>query len=411
MIIGFSSYGQGGSGPALDYLTGYLVNGEARDPKPEIVRGDPNVVAEIIDTLPFKYRYSSGVCSFAAEDRVTPEIQEDIINRFEDAVFSGLAPDRRSIVWIKHQDKGRTELHFVVPRVDLGTGKALNIAPPTPASRQLFDTLRESINLRYGFRDPSDPACKQPVSVPAHVAKLTAQARRVGRSAKSDIRQVITERLLASARAGRISNRADVTRSLREQGFTLSREGINYVTVVCPGTGERVRLKGEIFRRHFRPDDLQPPIRRHDPARLLVLDRCLERLVEKRASFHRAKYEVTAPLIAPVQEKKELIDDRTRNPAAASSPTHGAGASSPRPTVCPNALRLDEASQHLGRASDRLEFARDGLVQAHDSVTRDFDSAVAEANRTQHVDELVSRYEVAAQLQIQNRDLELELER
>jgi len=186
MIIGFSHYGSGGSGPALDYLTGYLVNGEARDPKPEVVRGDPNVVAEIIDSLPFQRRYSSGVLSFAAEDRVTPEIQEDIMNHFECAVFAGLPADRRSIVWIKHRDKGRTELHFVVPRVDLGTGKSLNIAPPTPASRHLFDTLREGINSRYGFQDPSDPARAQSVSVPSYVTKLAAQAKRVGRSAKSD---------------------------------------------------------------------------------------------------------------------------------------------------------------------------------------------------------------------------------
>src|SRR6267378_7295244 len=132
MIIGFSSYGTGCSGPALDYLTGYLVNGAVRSVRPEVVRGDINAVAQIIDSLPFQRRYSSGVLSFAAEDKVTAEMQEDIMNRFESAVFAGLPEDRRSLVWIKHQDKGRTELHFVIARVDLGTGKSLNVAPPTP---------------------------------------------------------------------------------------------------------------------------------------------------------------------------------------------------------------------------------------------------------------------------------------
>jgi len=120
MIIGFSHHsGAGGSGPVLDYLTGYLVNGERRAVAPEVVRGDAKAVADIIDALPFQRRYTSGVCSFAAEDVVTPEIQEDIMNRFEGAAFAGIPPDRRSIVWIAHRDKGRLELHFVVPRVDL----------------------------------------------------------------------------------------------------------------------------------------------------------------------------------------------------------------------------------------------------------------------------------------------------
>jgi len=120
MIIGFSRYGSGTSGPALDYLTGYLTNGEARDPKPEVVRGDTATVAKIIDALPFERRYSSGVLSFAVEDHVTTRDSGRHNESLRERSFAGLPSDRRSIVWIKHGDKGRTELHFVVPRVDLG---------------------------------------------------------------------------------------------------------------------------------------------------------------------------------------------------------------------------------------------------------------------------------------------------
>ncbi len=286
---------------------GYLVNGEARAIKPEVLRGDPKVVAEIIDSLPFRCRYTSGVLSFAAEDRVTPAMQEDIMNRFESAVFAGLPPDRRSIVWIKHADKGRTEIHFVVPRVDLGTGKSLNIAPPTPASRHLLDTLREAINRRYGFRDPSDPECARMVSLPAHVAKLAAQAQRLGRSAKADIREMIAEQIQEQVVAGAINSRADVVGFLKNQGFTVARSGVNYLTIVHPNTGERVRLKGNLFRENFCPRDLQRQPRQHDPALLLTLERRLERLVEKRASYHRARYKIKEQTIEPVQLKEFQI--------------------------------------------------------------------------------------------------------
>ena len=384
MIIGFAPYGRGGSGPALDYLTGYLVNGEARDPKPEVLRGDPNVVAEIIDSLPFKCRYSSGVLSFAAEDRVTPEMQEDIMDRFENAVFAGLPPDRRSIVWIKHTDKGRTEMHFVVPRVDLGTRKSLNIAPPTPASRHLLDTLREAINRRYGFRDPNDPECARKVSLPAHVAKLAAQAKRHGRSAKVDIRETIAEQLQKLAEAGAISSRGDVVNFLKDSGFTVTREGVSYLTIVQPDTGERVRLKGNLFRQNFCPRDLQRSQRRYDPAQLLALDRRLDRLVEKRATYHRARYGVQEPNVALAHTRGHPIYDRTRNTPPQSIQAIGATIPPARPVVSEFAGRFVEAAHRWGRADLDLELATVRFERTNRAFANGFEQALVNTggNRT-----------------------------
>lgn len=396
MILGFSRYGQGGSGPALDYLTGYLVSGQERNPKPEVVRGDPRAVAEIIDSLPFKCRYSSGVLSFAAEDRVTPEIQEDIMNRFENAVFAGLAPDRRSIVWIKHGDKGRTELHFVVPRVDLGTRKSLNIAPPTPASRHLLDTLREAINRRYRFRDPGDPARAQAVSVPNYVAKLAAQAKRLDRSARTDVRQAIAESLEGQVRAGVIRSRADVVRCLQEQGFTVAREGVNYVTIVRPDTQERVRLKGNIFRRHFCPQDLQPAPARHHPAQLLELDRRLERLVEKRAAFHRARYGVQEPPAEVVRPMEEPVYDRTRTPSHRSVEGVGGATSGARATPWPALERLDRAARGWREAHRHLDRAGEHFVRTDRAFANGFEQSLIGLKRKRAVVSLLQRHGVAA---------------
>ena len=379
MIIGFAAYGHGVSGAALDYLTGYLVNGEARDPKPEVLRGDPNVVAEIIDSLPFKCRYSSGVLSFAAEDRVTHEMQEDIMDRFESAVFAGLPTDRRSIVWIKHADKGRTEMHFVVPRVELGTRKSLNIAPPTPASRHLLDTLREAINRRYGFRDPSDPECARKVSLPAHVAKLAAQAKRHGRSGKVDIRETIAEQLQIQAVAGAISSRRGVVNFLKNQGFAVAREGVNYLTIVHPDTGERVRLKGNLFRQNFCPRDLQRAQRRYDPAQLLALDRRLERLVEKRAEYHRARYEVQEPNVEQAQTRGYPIYDRTRNTPPQSIQAIGATIPAARPVVSEYAGRFVEAAHRWGRADLDLELATVRFDRTNRTFANGFEQAVVSA--------------------------------
>lgn len=412
MIIGFAPYGKGGSGPALDYLTGYLVNGETRGVKPEVLRGDPNVVDGIIDTLPFRCRYSSGVLSFAAEDRVTPEMQEEIMDRFENAVFAGLPSDRRSIVWIKHADKGRTELHFVVPRVDLGTGKSLNIAPTTPASRHLLDTLRESINRRYGFRDPNDPECARPVSLPAHVAKLAAQAKRLGRSAKIDIRQTITKRLLEQAEAGVIRSRADVVAFLKSYSFTIARSGVNYLTVVRPDTGERVRLKGNIFRENFRPQDLKRTPRRNDPAQLLSLDRRLERLVEKRAEYHRARYGIKAPTVEPARTMEHPTYDRTRNTPPQLPQTIGATIPPARTAVGEHAGRFVEAAQRWSRADHEFEFATVRFERTNRAFANSADQTLTRESRRM----VVSPYQYPAvtpavgSVAMHDRDNELEPE-
>jgi hypothetical protein len=411
MIIGLSRYyGIGGSRPVLGYLTGYLNNGPARDTKPEVLRGSPQDVAEIIDTLPFQRRYTSGVLSFAAEDQVTPEMQEDIMDRFESAVFAGIPADRRSIVFIKHTDKKRTEIHFVIPRVDLGTGRSLNIAPPTPASRHLLDSLREGINRRYGFRDPSDPECAQAVSLPAHVAKLAAQAKRLGRSPKADIRQVIAQRLEEQARAGVVTSRADVIRSLKEQGFAITREGVNYLTIVRPDTGERVRLKGNIFREHFCPKDLERIPARRDPAQLLALDRRLGRLVEKRATYHRARYGVEEQSVEPMQLKEEFTHDRTRSPFIDYRPAIGANTPGTGAAIGGNPLRLDEAAQRYGNATHSLECARQRLDQTHRAFTQDFDQAVIDAERNNRAEALVQAYGLQQRQRSQQPGMELELE-
>jgi hypothetical protein len=376
MIIGFSKYGKGVSGPALGYLTGYLVNGEARDPKPEVLRGDPKAVADIIDLLPFQCRYTSGVLSFAAEDRVTPAMQEDIMDRFEAAVFAGLPPDRRSIVWIKHSDKGRTELHFVVPRVDLGTRKSLNIAPPTPASRHLLDTLREAINRRYGFRDPSDPECARKVSQPSHVAKLAAQAKRYGRSARVDIRQTIAEQVQAMAECGTIRSRGDVVAYLKQQGFSISRTGLNYLTVVRPDTGERVRLKGKLFSENFSPRDLQPMTRNHDPAKLLTLERRLEKLVDKLAEYHRARYGAVEQPVEPAQTREPLTYDRTRNPPPQRLQTIGSGMPPARSIAGEHAGRFVEAAQRWCRAERELELATGRFEHANRALANGIEPAL-----------------------------------
>lgn len=190
MLIGFSKHGTGDaakpvnyltaetmSAGALDYLTGERgKKGVRRDPQPVVVRGNPARSRALIDTLKFKHKYTSGVLSFAPGDVVTPEAERYIMDEFERVAFSGLDPDQFDVLWVRHTHTAahRHELHFLIPRVELSTGKSLNIAPPRDSTRDVFDTLRSKINAQFGYADPDDPARARKEKTVGYRAKLKA---------------------------------------------------------------------------------------------------------------------------------------------------------------------------------------------------------------------------------------------
>ena len=121
MLVKFFNRGTGkGKGPVEYILKETDAKGMIREPLPELIKGNPQQTINLIDSLDFKYKYKSGVISFAASDAPTNEQLEAVINSFEETAFAGLEPDQYDILWVKHTHTGsdRVELHFVtVPEI------------------------------------------------------------------------------------------------------------------------------------------------------------------------------------------------------------------------------------------------------------------------------------------------------
>jgi hypothetical protein len=298
MIVGFSKHGQGGSKGPIQYLTGtHSPDGTLRHPAPVVLRGgDPALVGRLIDALDFKHKYTSGCLSFAPGEVITPAMEERICSEFERIAFAGLERDQYSILWVRHTHAGHHELNFLVPRVELSTGKSLNIAPPGKVSRELFDTFRSMINAEYGLADPEDPSRAQEVSLPNHLARLRADAARKGEPVRRDtLREAITEHVRREVDAGHITDRAGVERYLAGLGFTLTRtRNAEYLSVIDPGTGQKLRLRGECYSRtRFNAREARPQQVRYgapDPVRAAELAAKLERLTASRARYHQERY-------------------------------------------------------------------------------------------------------------------------
>lgn len=191
MLVGFSKYGRGSADAALGYLeAGYLVSsrnkqGILREPAPEVVRGDPAATARVVNASPYRWKYSSGVLSFAPTDRLNEEQQARVMEEFESVLFPGFSRDRFSVCWVRHQHTGRLELHFLAARTDLQTGRSYNPAPP--GSRRIFDSFRDKINAEHGLASPTDPLRARKERVPGHLAKLYARMCREQVYAKHEV--------------------------------------------------------------------------------------------------------------------------------------------------------------------------------------------------------------------------------
>ena len=239
MIIKLFRRGTGrGSGP-IDYLLGETdAEGEFRPHSPEVLSGDPDMTRQVIDSLEFRHKYTSGVLSFATEDRPTPGQQEQVIREFEDLAFAGLSRDRVLVLWVRHTGKdGRVELHFVIPKVDLATGKQFNAFPP--GWQKDFKDWKNMTNLRNGWADPEDPK-RSRVRSPGENEKRS-------RTREKDR---ITDFLIGEIRSGEIRDRNGVIACMKQLGYEIGRIQGEYLSVRLPGE-QALRLKGGIYADNF----------------------------------------------------------------------------------------------------------------------------------------------------------------
>ncbi len=252
MIVGFSRHGRGAGHGPVSYLVSPDRPGR-QDSPPVILRGNADQTRRLIDSLTFQHRYTSGVLSFAPGETITPEMERTIMDGFERLAFAGLEADQYNILWVRHSHAGHHELHFVTPRVELSTGKSLNIRPPGKRTEEQFDDFRSGINARYGLADPTDPDRARTVSSPGHELKRIAEALRQGQEPPENMRELLDGVLTQRAVAGDIRSRQDLLRHVRELGLEVPRAGKNYITIREPRSGQRWRLKGPLYEDSFSP--------------------------------------------------------------------------------------------------------------------------------------------------------------
>lgn len=240
MLVKFFARGSGGGKGVADYLMGKDRQREGAT----VLRGDLEQTKEIIDGLDFSRNYTAGVLSFEEKHTdLTRAEKEEIMNRFEEALFPGLEPNQYEITWIEHTDKNdRLELNFVVANVELTTGKRLQ-PYYHKVDKNRIDNCKQLINHDYKLSDPDDPEKKRTITTAKDLPKNKKEAVKA-------IDKAVTNMVMS----GEIKDRQGVVDFLENAGFEVARQTKQSISIKDPDGGKNIRLKGALYEQNFTAD-------------------------------------------------------------------------------------------------------------------------------------------------------------
>jgi hypothetical protein len=221
-----------------------------REPKPVILEGDPQAMKFICDKLEFKNQYTTGVLSFNAEETAmiaaNPELKDKILQDFKDFAFAGVPDCARQFLAIEHThtENGRLEIHYMMPRVHLESGKYRNPFPPNYSGKvgkgnnQAFikenDSYIDHACAKFGLTNPRDPRIARDLKISSFDTESAN---------KKDYHNLVCE-LVDSKH---ITCREDIERLFKKLGGTITRNGDDYISVKFPGDKKAMRFKGDIY--------------------------------------------------------------------------------------------------------------------------------------------------------------------
>lgn len=309
MLIKFLKHGKGSSANAASYVLDSVDHLNKERAGVKVLTGDPITFTSICDANPNLWKYTSAVIAWSKEDNPTDQQIEEVLTQFEKHAFSGLEPHQYHMFSTLHiEDDGSKHIHILVPRLELDSGKALNIAPP--GHEKYYASLRDYFNYRNEWSRPDDPLKLATTQTPSYINKLEAQAKKVlepqklNTLKKKDFCSHIDNYVKTLLKLQLVQTRQDIAKALREtQGIQKVREGKNYLAVTL-NDGKTHRLKGDFYDDQFEIGSYRKYIESAEFNRKLLADTqqatnearelCLQ-LRRQRHDYYRKTYSPSKP--------------------------------------------------------------------------------------------------------------------
>ena len=233
MLVKFFKTKNGGSAAGIDYL----LNKRVEQGTANLLKGNATVTRKILRSLTKKQKLCIGCLSFEEKD-IDLDTKQKIIDEFE-TLLLGRYKERFNILWVQHVDKGRLELNFAVPKIDLENNMAFNPYYHR-VDRPLIDNWQNYINLKFGFTDPKDP-------VKAHM--LQGSRKEIGVIKDYiELEKILTDKFINQE----FTCRDDILNALKSSDIDITRIGKDYISVKLPNSKKAKRFKGDMFSEEFR---------------------------------------------------------------------------------------------------------------------------------------------------------------
>ncbi len=229
-----------GEANGIDYLMSAKdAQSKPRMPPAKLMRGNISTTKGLISQSVFAQKYTTGVLSWAeSPDQVSQVILDEVMDSFQQMLGVGLAHDSLNWLWVQHRDKGRIELHWVVPNTELKSGKRF-AAYFDRTDRARFRAWERLTNKKYSFADPSDPARRKDLRLSSNLPPCKVEAINLIHNV---ISALVSQKL--------IKNRDDIIQKLKDSGYLINRKGKDYLSIQ-DSKGQKLRLKGAFYEAGF----------------------------------------------------------------------------------------------------------------------------------------------------------------
>ncbi|MFP6279675.1 relaxase/mobilization nuclease domain-containing protein [Helicobacter pylori] len=239
MLVKFWGINQGGGDG--DGSVNYLLNERVKQGTAKVLKGDANLTKSLLLSLTQKHKACVGCLSFE-EPNINESLKHELMESFENALLTQEMQGRYNILWVEHTDKGRLELNFVIPKIDLEKQKAFNPYYHKVDLKRI-DTWKDCINLKHNFTNPKD--LEKQHNIQQHQTKNPQNKELLATYEKLD--KLIQDNL------GKLFNsRADIINFLKDNQCEVTRQGKDYISVKLPNEPKAKRLKGFYYHETFK---------------------------------------------------------------------------------------------------------------------------------------------------------------
>ncbi len=239
MLVKFWGINQGGGDG--DGSVNYLLNERVKQGTAKVLKGDANLTKSLLLSLTQKHKACVGCLSFE-ESNIDESLKYELMESFENALLTESMQNRYNILWVEHTDKGRLELNFVIPKIDLERQKAFNPYYHKVDLKRI-DTWKDCINLKHNFTNPKD--IEKQHNIQQHQTKNPQNKELLATYEKLD-------KLIQDNLGKLLNSRADIINFLKDNQCEVTRQGKDYISVKLPNEPKAKRLKGFYYHETFR---------------------------------------------------------------------------------------------------------------------------------------------------------------